>query len=371
MLKFKKAISILLCAAMSLSLFTASVSAEESTSEAVSIREGVIEAFHLIEPVKENYGFTDEDLTSMELAAPINTYECTSEGVSFLRRYVPLLCDNILKAWAIEAVDDNNVFYQISTAYIDEINSATDNTTAFALIYDRESCYMFDGSDMRKLGSYEEIGGRSVLTNDVLETADIELNSICEACELRYTNRSTVYGAVPPETTYKCDVSYITQNGYSSKYLCWAATIACIVNYVYDINLTAYDVYTYTKVVNSSLIDNNGSVSDNNITEVLQLNGLYYQYKAYVPAISNIETNIKNGYPIFGIFTYYDKGVLTGHACAIYGCTKSNVSDYGHCIYVMDPAYDFATAQYNSGTYKFVSGSSGITISLTNVVSEY
>lgn len=366
---FKKIISVLLCAAMSLSIFTASVSAKEMILEPTSDNEGIIEALHLIEPVKENYGLTDEDLINMKIADPIKTYEYTSGGLSFLRNYIPLISSNGLSAWAIEDTEDDEVFYQISTAYVDEINKTVDNTTQFVLIYDQNSCYLFDGLSLHKLGSFEDIDGRLILTENTLNASAVELSSLSKTCDLGYTHRPVAYGAVLPVETYKCNVSHVTQIGYDYSTLCWAASIACIVNYVKGFNYTAWDVF----IANESSTDKYNRLPYKKEVEVLQGYGLSYQCKGYVPSLSIIEKNIQNNYPLYGYLTYRDEadGKEKAHACTIYGCSRNNQDITLSCIYVMDPEFDFATAWYSSGTYKYTSGYSGVELKLYSTTCRY
>ena len=370
---FKKLISVLLCAAISLPIFTASAAAEEAVSGTVSENEGIIEALHMIEPVKENYGLTEADLENMKVSAPVKTYEYTSEGLSFLRNYFPLICDGTLVAWAIENAEGDEVFYQISTSYINDVNAAINNTTSFALIYDQSSCYIVDGANMQKLGSYEKIGGRSVLTKEALETADIELSSVSKAYDLGYTNQASVYGAVVPgETTYKCDVLYINQDGYYTDNLCWAASIACIVSYIKKSYYNAWDVYTQTK--SFAGLESDNSLPVGNEEQIYNWYGLSYQFKAYVPVFSNIETNIRNGYPLHAIFAYQDGFSVIGHAGVIHGCTNNNQNSNLNYIYVMDPQFGFTTARYYPGsynTYKYTSDYSGVELQLYGVLTRY
>lgn len=364
----KKIFSALLCAAMTLNLLTVNISAEETFAQTVSENEGIIEALRMIEPVKENYGLTEADLENMEVADPIKTYEYTSEGISFLRNYFPLICNGALTAWAIEDTNGSKVLYQISTSYINEISRAINNMTSFALIYDKNSCYLFDGKKLQKLGTYENIESR-IITDEESDFSAVKLNSICETSDLGYTHDAVAYGAVLPEVTYKCNVSYVTQNGYEYSTICWAATAACIVNCVKGTNYTAWDVFTKC----SDLADSKTKGLDNkNATVVLGRYGLSYQHKKYVPTISVIENNIKNNYPINGFFQYFNyEGNIRGHACAIYGCTISNQDNALNCIYIMDPQVGFTTAYYSSSTYKYIAGSTGYEVWLYQAACRY
>ncbi|MBD5113979.1 MAG: hypothetical protein HDT46_02055 [Ruminococcaceae bacterium] len=360
---FKKIISVLLCAAMSLSLFTVNIFAEETILEPLSENEGIIEALRLIEPVKENYGLTDEDLINMRVSDPIKTYEYTSGGLSFLRNYIPLISGNGLSAWAIEDTEDDEVFYQISTAYVDEINKTVDNTTQFVLIYDQNSCYLFDGLNLHKLGSFEDIDDRLILTENTLNASAVELNSLNKTCDLGYTHKPVAYGVSLPVDTYMCNVSYVTQNGYSYDNLCWAASIACIANYVKGYHYTALNVF----LSHVSSTDKYNRLPYGKEVEVLREYALYYQCKGYVPSISIIEKNIQNGYPLYGYFEY-ENGA---HSCTIYGCSINNQDITLSCIYIMDPQSDFETARYSSGTYKYESGHNGVELKLSSTTCRY
>lgn len=367
MFKLKKIISIFVCMIMSLSLLSTNLFALEGFSNLLTKKDGIIKALHMIEPIKENYGLTSRDLEIMNVGNPIKTYEYTKNGISFLRNYYPLICDNVLVAWAIEDASDNEVLYQISTSYIDEVNKMLCDTKPFALIYDINCCYLFDGVCLQKLGNYEDVSSRLVLTEDVLNDTFVELNIIHDTHNLGYTDTTVTYGSVLPETTYMCDVSYVSQENISG--VCWAATTACIVNYIKGASYTYMDVLKKC----TDLCVDNYKMAREDIPKVFQRYNLSYQYKNYVPLISIIEKNIKNDYPMYASF-YWGNSLNSPqglHSGTIYGCTISNQSDLINCIYVMDPQNGKVVAQSTGSTYKYTDGTSGCLVWLISVSSRY
>ncbi len=59
------------------------------------------------------------------------------------------------------------------------------------MIYNANCCYLSNGADFQKLGSYEETGGRSILTKFALETSTLDLSDISKTHNLNYTNITT------------------------------------------------------------------------------------------------------------------------------------------------------------------------------------
>lgn len=219
---------------------------------------------------------------------------------------------------------------------------------------------------MQKLGSYDNIIERSVLPPNVPCTSFVELNTVGTTYDLMYKSETITYGVVLPETTYKCNVTNVLQGNL----LCWAATTACIVNYVKDTNYDAQDVLVKCGDIATGP---NYGMDRKDMPKVFQRYGMSYQYKNYVPTISIIEKNIKNDYPMFGSF-YWGKSYNNpegGHSGTIYGCTTSNQDSSLNCIYVMDPQYGAETAMYSSGTYKYIAGSSGYAVWLISTSCMY
>ena len=134
---FKKILLTMLCIAITANLITANVFAMENTWENTPENEEIIKALQLIEPIKENYGLTDDDLENMKVGEPSKTYEYTM------------------------------------------------------MIYNANCCYLSNGADFQKLGSYEETGGRSILTKFALETSTLDLSDISKTHNLNYTNITT------------------------------------------------------------------------------------------------------------------------------------------------------------------------------------
>lgn len=364
---FKKVISILLCAATMFSFSSAKTFAEEINQDysSYSCDEGIISALQAIEADKDKFNLADVNFEELTVSAPIKAYEYTSDGVSFIYNYIPLMYNNVLTAWAVESEDEDGVFYQISTAYVDEINAIIDNSVSFALIYDKSSCYLFDGSDIHKLGSFDEIESRLDLTENVLDASLIVLNSLNKTHDLGYTHAITPYGVVLPTNTYECPVEHTPQ---TLSNLCWAASISCIVkyktgNYYSDAKIAEIEA----AVRNEPNI--NFTIKDGEEVDILYYYKVPYHYINYAPSPSSIANNIGNDYPIFAVFEHNGEG----HAVVMYKCVINNQNPYSSLFYIMDPQNNFELVKCSSssGKYQYTYVVNGKKMTLRYITSKY
>lgn len=363
----KKVISILLCGAVMFSFSSAKTFAEELNQDysSYSCDEGIISALQAIETDKDNFNLAGVNFEELTVSDPIKAYEYTSGGVSFIYNYIPLFYNNVLTAWAVESEDEDDVFYQISTAYVDEINAVIDNSVPFALIYDKSCCYLFDGSNIHKLGSFDEIESRLDLTENVLSASSVVLNSLNETHDLGYSHAIMPYGVTLPVDIYECPVKYVTQHVNNYKNLCWAASIACIVNYK-----NGNDFYTALKIAEKDMdgetnIDH--KLSAGKEVRILSKYGLSYQFIFSVPSPSDISYNLEKKYPLYAFFSSSE----SNHAVVIYKCAINNQNINESLFYIMDPNYGSATAKYSNGAYKYTSTYSGNELTLTYTTRKY
>lgn len=136
--------------------------------------------------------------------------------------------------------------------------------------------------------------------------------------------------------------------------ICWAATIACINNYVHGTSLTAIQVAKTYYGENY-----NKSFSTSSSAGVMRAHyNLLYQYYARVPSSNIILSNIQSGYPIYGRFVHSSGG----HAVTIYGVNL--ISGY---ITVMDPEFGSTICYYSNGIYSYT-GRSGAKLKLTEAI---
>ncbi|MCM1298697.1 MAG: hypothetical protein NC203_07135 [Firmicutes bacterium] len=351
MKKFKKLISLLTAAVMAVSV-NVNAAAEAlpfSGSEASSCDYGgIISALQAVESEKDNFNLSDVDFQKLTVSDPIKAYEYTNGGVSFIYNFIPLLYNGTLTAWAVEAEDESGTYYQIATAYIDEVNAIADNLTPFALIYDKTCCYLYDGLNLHKLGSFDSVEGRSDLSEYTSSFSSVSLSCLNKTETLGYMPEVVAYGATLPVTIYECPVKYVTQymGGYLN--LCWAASIASIVNYK---NNTSYNALQIAQQNRS----NEELNKDDHLPYGMEANflkkyGLQYQYINSVPSLSDISYNLEMDYPIFAAFENSGRG----HATVMYKCAINNQSINESLMYIKDPDYGTATVRYSSGTYKYI-----------------
>lgn len=375
MKKFKKLISLLTAAVMAVSV-NVNAAAEAlpfSGSEASSCDYGgIISALQAVESEKDNFNLSDVDFQKLTVSDPIKAYEYTSGGVSFIYNFIPLLYNGTLTAWAVEAEDESGTYYQIATAYIDEVNAIADNLTPFALIYDKTCCYLYDGLNLHKLGSFDSVEGRSDLSEYTSSFSSVSLSCLSKTEALGYMPEVVAYGATLPVNIYECPVKYVTQLGYINnqtgeeyKNLCWAASIACIINYKNNTSYNALQIAQQNMSISDLQTDDRLVLGGE--TPILKKYGLVYQTVFSVPSTSDISYNLEKNYPIFAMF----KSPSSYHAVTMYKCAINNQSINESLFYIMDPNFGSATVRYSSGNYKYISTSSGNELTLVYITSRY
>lgn len=345
MKKGKKFIICILSFTMLL-LSTVEVSAEET--ENLHINEqyySLYDALLYAEIQKDDIGLSEVDFNELCIGGPIQAYSYVESGFEELREMYPLIYQDELVLWAIN-VDGN---YQITTGLTKEVNSTVNGNKEFALIYDRNSCYLYMEGDFILLGDFgEEVYTRAVLQPDDISDIELRTSTLSDMVELNFDSvkmtREVVY--------FSCNVGYVSQNPY--KNLCWAATIASITNYCKGTSLSMADVAA----------DKFGYVKDEALdtaeaNNILARYGVNYRYNNIPPTHTVILSNIQANYPIYGCFV--QSGTRNGHAVVIYGINV--IGDY---LSLMDPANGFTSATHNGRQYVFVSASTGITYELYN-----
>lgn len=349
----KKIITMILFATIFLFTFSIDVNAETYNDEDES---GIVTALNAVEDVKEKVELNDVDFTKISYSDSIMAYDYTSEGIVFNSEFIPLLHNNTLIGWVIKVVDDNDIIYQFSNAFVDEVNSIITNNMEFAIIYDYNSCYLYNGTDIYLLGNISlQVEERTIIEKSTdLTEKEIILNAIKNTYKLDY--------AVPKKNAratsyYECSVGFVSQNPPSK--ICWAASTASIVNYIKGTSYTAVAIAKAYWGSNNYNLAVAASAQD----DVLNQYNLYYEYRAQVPSSNIILNNIQRNYPIQAYFT----SSSGGHAVVLYGI---NVT--GGYYYLMDPEYGFCSTTYSaSAGHRYVSGYSGVTLTLSGASCRY
>lgn len=317
----------------------------------------IIEALQKVEYIKDDMGLSDINFEEISISNPVYTYEYIDNTFIQSRIMYPLKINNKLIAWAITMENDDTSEFQITTALVKEVNLILTTEMEITFIYDYEHCYLFNGNEFYLIRKNAlKVEGRSILETDKAEaiTADLHLANINSSIALNYSAATTPRAPI----YYSCSVGFVSQNPPSN--LCWAASVACIVNYRKDKN------YTATQVAQKHFGETNfnNGVSPSDIPSILLTDYLmfFFSYKNEVPSGSAILHNIVEDFPIYASFKH-SNGY---HAVVIYGI---NVS--GGYLSIMDPEFGFCTASPTTSGYRYVSGYSGVTLTFARAVCRY
>ena len=326
-------------------------------TENEEVESGIVEALRSVEPIKEQLGLSSVDFEQVTTSNHIFAYDYTNTGCVYNAELIPIKYDDELIGWVvIKAVSANDYIYQFSTVFVEEINKNLDALTEFAIIYDAQSCYLYNGVDLIKLWDTSiTVATRVEVTEESLIDAGVVLNSIDINENLEYT--SCVSNA-RTSSIISCNVGFVSQNPPS--YLCWAASAACIINYIRGTNhdaITIADNWVGSGDLNRPLTV---GLED----DVLLLHGVYYTYRYQVPSEPVILRNISDGYPILATFFTSD---YTWHDVVIYG-----INVLSSRIYIMDPEYGFTSTPYTEYVgYVYENLSEGVTLTLERATCKF
>lgn len=191
----------------------------------------------------------------------------------------------------------------------------------------------------------------------LIKNSEVSEGSIAESTLLGYTipvmTREPIY--------YACDLKYVTQ--LPDLKICWAACIASIVNCRKGTNLTAQDV---AKAYYGSANYNQGLTTGKESKILSDTYGLAYTYGAENPGGGVIFSNIKRGFPVFGVFR--SSSYSNTHAMVVYAMNiiRSEMT-------IMDPLCGCSGISYNAsqGKYVYVCAYDGTTYYFTSASCRY
>lgn len=347
----KKVISIILIIILIFSVSAVNTSAE--TGKAPDV-DGIIFSLNAAWSVKEQMGLSKVDFEALTYSDSVMAYDYTDEGLVFNSEFIPIKYEEEVIGWVIKKLTDG-AFYQFTTAFAEEVNRIADDDTEFAIIYGYDASYFYDGKEIYMIGNVSiPVEERKVLESaEQLKYENAALRSIGESYELPYSNPG-INGRAP--VYFSCNVSRVSQKPYDN--LCWAASIACIVNYIKKTNHTVVSV---VKELRGSIIDEGLYPAEE--IEVLKKYGVSYTYKYLDPSANVMLKNIQNGYPIYASF----KHMNGHHAGVVYG-----VNIMAGYFYVMDPIDGFCNGSYSpANVHMYVSPSSGLAMVLDNASCMY
>lgn len=349
--KLKKFISLVLVMTLLATLTLSATAASESP------KSKIISALQNMEWMKDDMGLADVDFRTLSITEPMYTYEYTSRGWIQNNVMYPLLSNGVLTAWAISFDRNGDDGYQITTELVEEVRLALAENTKFTLLYDDAHCYLYDGNVAHLLKQNGiQVKSRTPWAMNVNELpTNANLTDISDAELLGYTVKMTTYA----QTYYECPVSFVTQNPPS--YMCWAASIACIVNYVSGTHYTAMDVAkkhygnTYYNQTLPAGYEQGVLRSEYN---------LLYTFQNRVPGDGVIGHNIRTGFPICATFKSPQSSM--GHIVVI--CGINVISGY---IKIMDPESGFVSSTISSSGYQYVSPYAGVTLTFIQATCRY
>lgn len=339
----------LICLILSLIIATqiSTVASAENTVLTPYITK-IVTALRAAEYIKNDLGLSQVDFSDISVANPLTTYEYTSAGFEENIVMYPLLVENTLVAWAVESSSGNSVTYQISTGLVNEINDFTDSYSNIAIIYDYNGCYLYKENELNMLNeSSFNASNRKSLTADInVDFSSLNLYNINSYIALGYTPEISTRASYYTQL----DVKFVTQRPPSD--MCWAATIACIVNYVNGTNLNVLQV----AIAHYGLSNfNQGLPSEDSADILSNTYDLPYTYRNSAPSDSVIMNNINKGFPIYASFKNQETGGR--HAVTLYG--YHIMAGY---IFIMDPqsGSELATYDANLNKYKYVDTDDGV-----------
>lgn len=320
--------------------------AEDLTS--VKVRNSqIVSALRSAESYKEDLGLSDIDFSDITVANPLQTYYYTDSGLEEGIVWYPLKAEGELVAFAIEVAEDKFV---IDTDLVEEINAVITDTSSFAIIYDEDSCSLYDGETLSCLATNAELvterGDLQVVADLAPYARNIDRTGIAVSSSVGYTPRT-----MRSSTYYGCAIANTPQN-YSN--LCWAACIAAIANFKRGTSWTAttlaqnYYGSTSVSVFNQGL---NAALIDDALRSYTSCS--YYYYSS-VPSSGLITRNVGTGYPMVGAIFTADEGAPSTTYSYSHVVVMRGIETLDNSVSIMDPATGFRTAVPDATTGGYV-----------------
>lgn len=284
-----------------------------------------------VELQKDLLGLEKVDFSQLFICTPVNTYCLINNRFVEDVRLYPIMYKGETVFFALE----NCGGFQITTAMVDVLNEYIVGGMDFCLVYDRNACYLYiEGSFSKLVTSEVPIENRDILDveDSVSDNNELETLRQNNVLPLDYDRR-----VERAETYIGCNVAYVKQEPGTD--ICWAAAVACIVNYKTKSSLTATDVVLDYGTGSSGL-------KDVFIPSVFEKYGLIYSFREAAPSNNVISNNLRQDYPVYGSFIV---NASSRHSTVIYG-----INVVGGYIYIMDPLIGFTSATMQNGKYAYV-----------------
>ena len=314
----------------------------------------------------EGFGLDRDELAGASLGTAIFGYELVSGRLQKLDyTYYPIISNGKILFFAI---DDGNGL-SLTECYAKELSVYVNKNIPIALIYDRENCYVVTKEDAEMLVTF----GDPITSRDTFSTPTqvVEYAGIFDAALTTVRSEKSIsiepsVATVSVNTDVSLLVPFVSQHPPEDSLICWAASIACIGNYLTGKSYTAVDIaqslYGTNNYNKSTTMENIGPILHHNYT-------VYYDYYGYgkAPSESLLVNNISKGYPVYARWWYENRNGTKGyHATVIRGIYQSV-----NAVFIMDPEYGFSVGEKSNGTFTYVSAIVGNTLTLDGYCSAY
>ena len=294
----------------------------------------------------------------ISIGEPINAYELLEDyTISTMDFLVYPIFHNGIPIFEVIKTSGNSV--HASKLFHSALANNVEKSVA--IIYDENNAYVINQNN-RSLDlavSFDTpVTKRGTLNKVNIDFSQVQIDwsnfSPCTTLS-EYINSDITRGdAIFPTIMLPTGVVYQIESN-----LCWAASTACIGNYLTSYNYTAQDVAQF--FYGSTDYNYKATLSDSVDTLYDMYEVDYYHSPIIsVPSDYTIFDNIDAGYPMYGRWqseqTIYHQTVIRG------------ISIQNNCIYVMDPEIGYVTVYKTGGEYRYVS-SSGFVIRLVDYAS--
>lgn len=350
----KRLLSVALTILFTLS-FANSIAAHDITNNVPDIDFVALQMGEIISPLLDTneFGINESNYNNLYVGSPIPIYKYNNNSLSDMTVQYPIICEDAIIGFArvlSYGTGEKTIDYGTDCASEINVYLKENNASSFCLIYTDNGVYIGNKGKMRLIRSYD---------NDISNIEQYwEIASNVSASKLTYGSISCQKKIVVPLSEMSVqavehnslNIDYIHQNGNT----CWAASIASIVNYLFDLD---EDIISILELADSMDIIQTGKdgVNISNAKKILDtFGGSNTRYNTYI-TYTRLKNYIDNGYPAY-IRGDSTTGGDTGHASVAYGYYYSGTgSKY---MYYMEPNTGYRTAGFpSSGGIIFTTGS--------------
>ena len=304
----------------------------------------LVSALRDYELQKSILGLEAIDFNNLYIGDPVQTYVYCNNDLSENNKLYPIYFENRIILLALTFGD----YIQLTNGLVEEINTHIQGFDSFSVIYDREKTYLYTNDALTLLATHDKDDTRSVLYPSTF-SYDFDLPETIDVTHIPMTSSRS--------NTIRLDVDFVSQNleylGLSESRICWAASAACIINYLNGTSLNA------ERVAKNHLGSGNFNegIDFTTIDTVLDYYGITYTCRNSLTSDNIILANLTSGYPIASNWT---TSQYSSHTCVIYGLNTIA----GYC-YLMNPEVGFTSAVAGVNNYHYTNTINGATYTLS------